>query len=89
MGIARPIRLGKATQRTAEGVKTKVEALVVAAITGSPLEDEVARWVANLDTRMADKLAGVGLIPRASGRLCRHFSTPTSKVERMSSRRPN
>ena len=63
-GKRKTVRLGKATQRTAEGIKTKVEALVVAAITGSPLEDEVARWVAALDSRMADKLAGVGLIPR-------------------------
>jgi integrase len=54
--------LGKATQRTAEGIKTKVEALIVAAITGSPVEDEVARWVADLDSRMAEKLAKLGLI---------------------------
>ncbi len=61
-GKRKTIRLGKATQRTAEGVKTKVEALVVSALTGSPMEDEVARWVAGLDSTMADKLAKVGLI---------------------------
>jgi integrase len=61
-GKRKTIRLGKATQRTAEGIKTKVEALVVAAITGSPLDDEVARWVADLDGPLPDKLAAVGLI---------------------------
>ena len=56
--------LGKATQRTAERIKTKVEALVTAAITGSPLDDEVARWVADRDSTMVDKLVAVGLIPK-------------------------
>ena len=63
-GKRKTIRLGKVSQRTAETVKTKVEALVAAAITGSPIEDEIARWVAGLDSGMADKLAAVGLIGR-------------------------
>ena len=63
-GKRKTIRLGKATQRTAEGIKTKVEALVTAAITGSPLDDEVARWVADRDSTMVDKLVAVGLIPK-------------------------
>lgn len=63
-GKRKTIRLGKVSQRTAETVKTKVDALVVAAITGSPIEDEIARWVAGLDSGMADKLATVGLIGR-------------------------
>ena len=61
-GKRKTLRLGKATQRTAETVKIKVEALVMASITGSPLEDEVSRWLADLDTRMSNKLAAVGLI---------------------------
>ena len=47
-GTRKTIRLGKASQRTAEGIKIKVEALVVSAITGSPVDDEVARWVAGV-----------------------------------------
>jgi len=61
-GKRKTIRLGKCSQRTAEAVKVKVEALVMAAITGSPLDDEVSRWVAGLDSGMADKLAAIGLI---------------------------
>ena len=63
-GKRKTVRLGKVSQRVAESIKTKVEYLVVAAITGSPLEDEVAQWVADLDTVMANKLAAVGLISK-------------------------
>jgi hypothetical protein len=63
-GKRRSIRLGKVTQRQAEAVKVRVEALNTAAITGHPVDDEVARWLASLDTTMAAKLAGVGLIPK-------------------------
>jgi len=63
-GKRKTIRLGRVNQRTAVAVKVKVEALNTAAITGQPVDDEVARWVAGLDTLMADKLASVGLIPR-------------------------
>jgi integrase len=63
-GKRRSIRLGKVSQRTAEAVKVRVEALNTAAITGHPVDDEVARWVAGLDKTMADKLAAVGLIPK-------------------------
>ncbi|MBN2024924.1 MAG: hypothetical protein JW809_19260, partial [Pirellulales bacterium] len=59
----RTIRLGKCSQRTAEAVRTKIEALVASHITGLPPEDEVSRWVATLDDTLADKLAAVGLIP--------------------------
>jgi len=63
-GKRKTIRLGRVNQRTAVAVKVKVEALNTAAITGQPVDDEVARWVAGLDTLMADKLASVGLITR-------------------------
>ena len=61
----RSIRLGKVTQRIAEGVKVKVEHLAGAAMTGHALDDETARWVAGLDKIMADKLAAVGLIAKS------------------------
>src|SRR5262245_2240781 len=61
------LRLGKVPKATAEGVKRKVEALLAAQITGQPLDRETAIWVADLSPKMADKLAGVGLIaPRGS-----------------------
>lgn len=66
-GKRRSIRLGKVSQREAEGVKWRIEALVSASLRDCPLHDDVSRWVAGLDDRMADKLAAVGLIaPRRS-----------------------
>jgi integrase len=63
-GKRRSVRLGKATQRVAEGVKVKVEALVASSITGQSLDNETAEWLAGLDQFMADKLASVGLIAK-------------------------
>jgi hypothetical protein len=63
-GKRKSIRMGKVTQRLAEEVKVKVEALNAAAISGHAVDDEVARWLAKLDPVMAEKLAGVGLVPR-------------------------
>ncbi len=63
-GKRKTIRLGKVTQRTAEAIKVKVEAIVAASMAGGPLDDEVARWVAERDSAMVDKLVGVGLIPK-------------------------
>jgi len=61
-GKRKTIRLGKATQRTAEGVKAKVESLVAAALTGQSPDDETSRWAASLDTAMHNKLVAVGLV---------------------------
>jgi integrase len=63
-GKRKSIRLGKVSQRLAEEIKIKVEAINAAAISGHAIDDEAARWLARLDSVMADKLAAVGLIPR-------------------------
>jgi len=63
-GKRRSIRLGKVSQRVAESVKVRIEQLVAAKISGHAPDDETARWVAQLDTTMLDKLAAVGLIPK-------------------------
>ena len=60
----RSIRLGKMPQRMAEAVKVRVEHLVAAAITGHALDDETARWVADVDDSLRDKLARVDLVPK-------------------------
>jgi hypothetical protein len=72
-GKRKTIRLGKCPQRTAEAVKVKVEALVTAKLTGHAVEDEVARWVASLDTTMTAKLAAVGLIPKRETAMLGNF----------------
>lgn len=69
----RSIRLGKVSQRVAEAVKVKVEHLVTSAITGHALDDETARWVANLDRELADRLTRVGLIPKREQATLRAF----------------
>jgi integrase len=61
-GKRRTLRLGKTTQKAAEAVKLKVERLNGAAITGQPVDDETARWLSKLDSKLLDKLAAVGLI---------------------------
>jgi hypothetical protein len=63
-GKRQSIRLGKVSQRLAESVQVRVEHLAAAEATGGALDGETARWVADLDTQLADKLAAVGLIPK-------------------------
>src|SRR5262245_10938449 len=63
----RSIRLGKVSQRQAEAVKLRVEALNAALISKCPLDGDTAAWVAGIGDDLAAKLAAVGLIPaRAS-----------------------
>ena len=60
----RAIRLGKVSQRTAEEIKTRVELLNTAKIMGQPIDGDTAQWVARRESKLADKLAAVGLIPK-------------------------
>jgi integrase len=62
-GDRKTLALGKVTQKQAEFIKTKVEALAAACITGFPPDDEVSAWLAKRDTVMLEKLATVELIP--------------------------
>lgn len=69
-GKRRAIRLGKITQRHAEAIKIKVEQLNAASITGHAIDEETARWLADLEGVLADKLAAVELIaPRNAAKL--------------------
>src|ERR1051326_2873462 len=61
-GKRKSIRLGKVSQRVAEEIKVKIEALNAATIAGHAVDDEVSRWLTKLDARMIDKLGAVGLI---------------------------
>ena len=63
-GKRRSIRLGKVSQRFAETVQVRVEHLAAAQATGGAIDGETARWVAERDTVLLDKLAAVGLIPK-------------------------
>ena len=71
-GKRRSIRLGKVSHRTAEGIKVRVESLVTASITGS-MDDETARWVAERDEALIDKLVAVGLVPKRESAMLTAF----------------
>ena len=63
----RSIRLGKVSAKLANEIKTRVEALNTAALTGHSIDGETARWIGQLDQTFADKLAAVGLIQHRVG----------------------
>lgn len=62
-GERKAIRLGKVSQRSAEGVKYRVEQLLEAIMFKRPMEADLIQWVADLEPPLAKKLASVGLIP--------------------------
>jgi hypothetical protein len=62
-GVRKGIRLGKVSQRIAEEVKVKVEALNAAIIAGCPIDGATAQWVAKLGDELHAKLAAVRLVP--------------------------
>ncbi len=67
-GSRKTIRLGKCTEKQAVAIKTKIEALMTAHITGQQ-DDEVSRWVAGLPDSLHARLAKTDLIaPRQHGR---------------------
>ena len=66
-GKRKTLRLGRCDRKTAETVKTKIEALAVAAVSGGTMDDETAAWVRKIADSLADKLAAFGLIQRRAG----------------------
>ena len=87
-GLRKTIRLGKIPLRYAEAVKTKVEDLVSASITGHAPADETSRWLAGLDAVLNRKLVKVGLTRHesrsrlASSRAAISTVAPTSRRRR-------
>lgn len=64
-GSRKTIRLGKCTQNKAEGIKTKIEALVASQFGWSP-DNEVLQWLADLPDTLHKRLVAAGLAkPRA------------------------
>jgi integrase len=63
-GKRKSIRLGRASKKTAEVVKVKVEAILAANAAKTPLDQETARWLGEIEDGLSDKLTAVGLIPR-------------------------
>lgn len=67
------IRLGSIPKRQAEAIKLRVEALLNAKITNTPVDRDTAAWLTGIGTDLADKLASVGLIAARSSRLLGEF----------------
>ena len=63
-GKRRAVYLGKCSKRSADTVCLRVGLIMSAKLSTGPLDDETARWVAQLDETMTSKLANVGLIPK-------------------------
>ena len=61
-GGRRSVRLGAVNAKSAKAIRAKVEHLVSASISGSPLDSETSLWVSKLGKDLADKLVRVGLI---------------------------
>ena len=55
-GKRRSIGLGSISERNAERIRDKVEQLVEHAVTGTPLDSDVSRWLAGLDGKLHEKL---------------------------------
>ena len=60
--VGKRVRLGQIAKRQAESVKTRVELLVAARITGTAPDAETSQWIAARDEGLLAKLAAVGLI---------------------------
>jgi integrase len=60
-GKRRSVRLGKISQRDAEGFKTKIEGLLSAKIGGHSPEAEISRWLVSLPKTLHQRLANAGL----------------------------
>lgn len=61
-GKRRSIRLGKVSQRIADEVRVKVEALNAAAIAGMSISPETATWLASIGDKLHERLANAGLV---------------------------
>lgn len=62
-GKRKTIRLGKVSQNAAQTVKLRVEKLLAVQVTGDSVDLDTARWLADREPELLDKLARVGLIP--------------------------
>jgi integrase len=73
-GKRRSVRLGKVSQKQAESVKLRIEALNAADISKCPLDRDTAAWVEGIGADLAAKLAAVGLVPERESALLGEFT---------------
>ena len=85
----RSIRLGKMPLKMTREIKTKVELLNFAGISGQSVDGETARWVADLDQVLSEKLAAVGLIERREFHDCELVGFVRNYIESRTDAKPN
>ncbi|MEM1099859.1 MAG: tyrosine-type recombinase/integrase [Planctomycetota bacterium] len=61
-GKRHTLRLGKVTKKQAEHVRLRIDQLLGAKLTGSPIDPDTARWVGGLDQTFQKRLGATGLI---------------------------
>jgi integrase len=66
-GKRRPVRLGIATMKQAEALRVKIETIVQDLTLGRPHDDEVTRWLRDLNPTLRGKLERAGLV-KGTGR---------------------
>jgi integrase len=73
VGKRHTVRLGNLTGRMAETYKRQIEQLLNAAWSGEPVKPETARWIADLNDRIRDRLARAGLVRQVSSAILADF----------------
>jgi len=68
-GRRQTLRLGKANAKAAADVCRRVETLLAAAMTGTPIDRDTAGWLASLDVRLRRRLSAVALTDTAGDRV--------------------
>ena len=67
-GPRKTIHLGTMSERAAEGLLFRVECLIESKLTGRALTPDMAKWVADLNPKLAKKLVRVGLISKRASK---------------------
>ena len=85
----RSVRLGKASEKTAQSVRVKVESILMANALGQPLDQEIALWLGRIDGKLHDRLVRAGLVqprhgdapPAALGEVLGRYTESRSKLK--------
>jgi len=56
------VRLGKVSDKDAQSIRVKIEALIASKASGQPLDRETAHWLRGIADRLYQKLAKIGLV---------------------------
>src|SRR5262245_34812849 len=75
-GRRQTVRLGKANANATANVRNRIEQLLVAKITGTPIDRDLASWLGELEDALRNRLAAVGLCDARGSALLESFIKP-------------